>query len=253
MDHRSSLSIESNKDRTNFANLIRQFLEHSGHSIPCSPLSSNQPHAAQTVLDLLTIWISDGSQRQILVADGCLQVAKKILFPSFKDSAKFSQDVNIPHIPPATTENLPSKPVNMSAKQPTYIPSRSLSLLCSDQLEEDSRKRNFVSRADCQSSSNSLPQLAFLESVDVAYLLNLFPILRPLHAASNPLSTTGSEGKYASPLSPRSFVGPEDTGTSPCGCVQETHASRRPTCQGWEDAIQQHSADDSQDPATAAP
>ncbi|KNZ58888.1 hypothetical protein VP01_183g4 [Puccinia sorghi] len=75
-----------------------------------SVLSSEQAHKAQTILEPQTIWMGDGSQRQIFVAGGCLQVAKKIPFPSFEDDAEFNQNVNLPTSTEPLTSNLVSKP-----------------------------------------------------------------------------------------------------------------------------------------------
>ncbi|PLW29553.1 hypothetical protein PCASD_15969 [Puccinia coronata f. sp. avenae] len=143
----------------------------SGHDRPCSPLSSDQAHKAQTVLEPQTVWMGDGSQRQILVAGGCLQVAKKIPFPSFEDDAEFSQPVNIP---PATIEPPPPQPATMPAEQPTQTPNRVSTFLMTrkfdDVLDDDKDEEISPCRRTAQTSLKQTQESGMLSAVGIAGL-----------------------------------------------------------------------------------
>ncbi|WAQ91099.1 hypothetical protein PtA15_13A500 [Puccinia triticina] len=125
----------------------------------CSPLSSEQAHKAQTILEPQTIWMGDGSQRQILVAGGCLQVAKKIPFPSFEDDVEFNQNATLEQ-PPLSAELSPPKPVSKPIDQPTHSTNRISTFLRTrkfdDELEDDEDEQ--VSPHDCSTRTTSLSQ-----------------------------------------------------------------------------------------------
>ncbi|KAA1085946.1 hypothetical protein PGT21_025079 [Puccinia graminis f. sp. tritici] len=104
-----------------------------------SPLSSDQAHKAPTVLEPQTVWMGDGSQRKILVAGGCLHVAKKIPFPSFEDDVEFTQNLNLEQRP-LSTEPLSSEVVSQPSAQSTQTNQISTFLRTrqfEDELEED--------------------------------------------------------------------------------------------------------------------
>ncbi|KAI7941183.1 hypothetical protein MJO28_013468 [Puccinia striiformis f. sp. tritici] len=105
----------------------------------CSPLSSEQAHQAHTILEPQTVWMGDGSQRNILIAGGCLHVAKKIPFPSFEDDAEFTQSINFQQRC-SSAEPLPHKLVSQPAEQPRQINRLSTFLRTrkfDDELEDD--------------------------------------------------------------------------------------------------------------------